>query len=929
MMNPDFQMKHNLPPQSTPFIGRSPEINEIVGLIDDPACRLITLVGSGGMGKTRLALEVAHQIIIRETADSAQKFANGVYFITLQPITSPELIASTIAESIGFSFHGQDNPKAQLLAYLRDRQLLLILDNFEHVLDGADLMGDILQVAPHVQILVTSREALNLQEEWVRKVRGMRVPDTDQLDQIEAYSAVKLFMDRAHQIRGDFSPDDEQACVIRVCRLVGGMPLAIELAAAWLKRLTCADVANEIERNLDFLTTRMRNVPERHRSMRAVFEHSWNLLEKDERAVFKQCAVFRGGFRREAAEAVADASLLTLSSLVDKSMLRMTPTGRYEIHELLRQFAEEKLDEIDGAKDDAQDRHCEYYSDYLYQRQDNSRNAHQVEFMEEIEADIENIRSAWDWAITYEKWDAIEKALDSLERFYTEKSWYVQGEHTLAAASTILRSDHPTGLRGRVFGHVLARQGFIVLFFGEFEKAKQLALESLSILHQLNASSETFYSLWTMALIAHFQSKFDEAKEWAQQAHVIAKGNNDHWETAMALGTNAGMIHALGDYRDAKQLIQDVIKLCRQINDVWGIAWFLHDLSRIYLELGEFKEAQLLSTESLTLAQKSKTSQVTLWALIIHGKINHARGIYDEAKQQFHDCLQIANETGTYRARVQTLQGLGQIALAQQDYEEAQHLFEQCQSTGGTQLARVLHGLGQVSYALGQYERAKTTYLDCLAEYKESDWRLGIARIHNDLGTVSVALNHNHDAQQYFHEALKEGLEMGVYPTVLETLVGIAQLFATQDNLEQAIELLALALHHPTCHADTKINITRLLAPLEKELPSEIYNAPFERGKANDLDAVAVSLLDTLSGLQTDEDQKSSRVIDQPLVDPLSERELEVLALIAEGLSNREISERLFLTVGTIKVHASNIYSKLDVGKRTEAVARARDLGLL
>jgi predicted ATPase len=437
MINTNFKSNHNLPPQSTPFIGRVREINKIVGLIDDPACRLITLVGSGGMGKTRLALEAVRQIITREISESPPTFANGAYFIALQSVKSHELIASTIAETIGFSFRGQDNPQAQLLDYLRDRQLLLILDNFEHVLEGADLMGDILQVAPNVQLLVTSREALNLQEEWVWHVKGMRFPDVNQVDEIEKYSAIKLFIERAQRVQRDFVPEREQACIIRVCRLVGGMPLAIELAATWLKRLTCADVANEIERNLDFLTTRMRNVPERHRSMRAVFEHSWNLLEQDEREVFKQCAIFRGGFRREAAESVAGASLFTLSSLVDKSLLRVTPTGRYEIHELLRQFAEEKLDETAGAKESTHDRHCEYFADYLHVRQDNSRNAHQVEFMEEIGADIENARVAWDWAIDHKKWGAIGRALDSFGRFYEEKCWYQQANHSFAEAIVV------------------------------------------------------------------------------------------------------------------------------------------------------------------------------------------------------------------------------------------------------------------------------------------------------------------------------------------------------------------------------------------------------------------------------------------------------------------------------------------------------------
>jgi predicted ATPase len=185
MMNSDFPFNHNLPSQSTLFVGRVPEIKKIIGLIYDPACRLLTLVGPGGSGKTRLALESVRQIMTREDSGSAPTFRKGVYFVALQPVNSPNLIVSAIAEAIGFSFHEQEDPKAQLLKYLSESQNLLVLDNFEHLLEGADLIGDILDAAPNVQILVTSREALNLQKEWVRKVRGMRFPDL--VEEIEAY----------------------------------------------------------------------------------------------------------------------------------------------------------------------------------------------------------------------------------------------------------------------------------------------------------------------------------------------------------------------------------------------------------------------------------------------------------------------------------------------------------------------------------------------------------------------------------------------------------------------------------------------------------------------------------------------------------------------------------------------------------------------
>jgi predicted ATPase len=324
-------------------VGRTEELASLSTRLAEAACRLLTLVGPGGNGKTRLAIELARQ--------KAPDFANGVYFVALQPVSSPDRLTATIAEGIGFSFYGQDDPEAQLLSFLSERQSLLLLDNFEHLLETADLLARMLAAAPGLKLLVTSREALNLQEEWLWHVRGMHFPDADRVADIEAFSALKLFTERARRVRQDFSPEAEQSCIIRICQLVGGTPLALELAAAWLKTLPCDKIVHEIERNLDFLASNMRNIPERHRSMRAVFEQSWLLLSEDERLVLKRLSVFRGGFRQPAAEAVAGASLLTLSSLADKSLLYVDASGRFEIHELLRQFAEERLEREAGERE--------------------------------------------------------------------------------------------------------------------------------------------------------------------------------------------------------------------------------------------------------------------------------------------------------------------------------------------------------------------------------------------------------------------------------------------------------------------------------------------------------------------------------------------------------------------------------------------------
>jgi DNA-binding CsgD family transcriptional regulator len=318
--------QHNLPLYTTSFIGREQELNDLTVLLDDPNVRLITIAGPGGMGKTRLCVEAARA--------QASHFADGVFFIPLAPLNSVAEIAPAIAKGVNLRLKTDGDPREQVLGYLGDKQVLLVLDNFEHFLipsfsppsggenggaseKGTELVTDIIEAAPAVKILVTSRSSLNVGAEWVRYLDGISFPTSSDVEKIETYGAVKLFYDRVRRVRGDFSLVDHRDCVLEICRLVYGMPLAIELATAWLKALSCQNMAREIRHNIDILTTKQRDIDERHRSIRAVFDYSWRLLTDEEQRVFRRLSVFRGEFGRVAAEQVAGASLQILSELIE------------------------------------------------------------------------------------------------------------------------------------------------------------------------------------------------------------------------------------------------------------------------------------------------------------------------------------------------------------------------------------------------------------------------------------------------------------------------------------------------------------------------------------------------------------------------------------------------------------------------------------
>src|ERR671923_649592 len=344
----------NLPVPRTSFVGRTEELEAIDRLLEDPRCRLLTLVGPGGAGKTRLALEAA--------ARRGDRYPHGVHFVSLVSVASPDFLAPAVAESIQFAVdavHSGFSAQDQLLDYLSGRSTLLVLDNFEHLVEGSAFLSEVIERAPQVELLTTSRERLNVQSEWVFDVEGLGLAENGN----GSSAAVHLFVERAAQVVPGFALDDAgRSQVLRICRLVDGMPLGIELAASWTSVLSCAEIADEIESSIDFLATSMRDVPERHRSLRATIDQSWRLLTDEQRNAFSRLSVFRRSFDRDAATAVTGGNLRLLSELVAKSLLRRSDFGRFELHELLRQYAAEQLRLSPAEEADARERHARHYT---------------------------------------------------------------------------------------------------------------------------------------------------------------------------------------------------------------------------------------------------------------------------------------------------------------------------------------------------------------------------------------------------------------------------------------------------------------------------------------------------------------------------------------------------------------------------------------
>ncbi|MFN8457938.1 MAG: tetratricopeptide repeat protein [Anaerolineae bacterium] len=817
---------HNLPPQPTPFIGRETELAELSSRLNDSACRLLTLVGPGGVGKSRLALQAA-----AKTLDS---FLHGVYFVSLTAVSSSEFVVPTLADALKFTFYGGEEPRTQLLNHLRHKEMLLILDNFEHLLastkegegGGIELLTQILAAAPDVKLLVTSRERLNLQGEWLFEVQGLPFPQlpadalSDQkhlTEKVESYSAVQLFVQSAGRIQADFSlTEAEKLAVARICDLVAGLPLGIELAAAWVRLLSCAEIAQEIERNLNFLATSVRDVPERHRSLRAVFAHSWNLLSAAEQQVFKQLSVFRGGFRREAAERLTGANLPVLAALVDKSFLRRSASGRYEIHELLRQYAAEKLAASPPEQEQTQDLHCDYYLNFLAQREAQLTGEKQKETLAEISAEIENARAGWRWAVAQGQIAPLEKAAEGLYLFYDLRSRFQEGNEAFrqtanlwineAKIALIFSSEQKKLLRGKILNY----QGWFCYRLGDYDQAKTLFLQSLHIFQQLETQEYIAIALSNLGKVAVYLGEYTEAKELSQKSLILMRATGDQKRMIGALTNLGNVAFVEGEYNEAKQYLQECLDLAKARGDRHSAALSLNNLGLVINTMGQHAEAKQYHQEALTISQEIGDQFVAALSLINLGSAAYYLNEHLEARLYFQQSLNICRETGDRRG-----------------------------------LALSFYHLGLAAEKLGEYLEAKRQYEAGLTIFREIGDRRGIMNVLDCLGSTTLALGEAAypQAEQYFHQALKIGLDIQEIPRLVGITIEFAALLKARGEKEEALLLLGLAGNYPAINQSSQDKAEQLLAELENELPPEVTAVAREKAQAMSLETVVAAIV--------------------------------------------------------------------------------------
>jgi DNA-binding SARP family transcriptional activator len=861
--------RHNLPAQPIPLVGRERELIEIGERLEDPDCRLLTLVGPGGAGKTRLALEAA--------AAQLDHFADGAYFVTLAQLQSAEAIVPTIAHAIGLSFHGGGDPGDQLLSYLGSKRMLLILDNFEHLLaydrqdeeDGSSLVARIVGAAPRITLLVTSRAALKLQQEHLYHICGMLYPDlrTGELaagatQDVLRYSAVQLFVQRARQVQRDFALSARNVTdVIRICALVSGMPLGILLASSWVRMLPPGEIVAQLETGLDLLETDLGDVPERQRSMRAVFDHSWDLLSVRERQVMQPLSVLRGGFTREAALAVAGASLLELRSLVARSLVQPADRARFQVHELLRQYAEEKLAEVPGASQAARDRHAVYYSAALEAWGSDLKGPRQREALLEMDLEIGNVRAAWDWAVRQGDRKLLRRAGEGLWLYYLRRGLSHEAVAAFHRAASRLRA---TGASGDAVSASAALDLITVLRWHAAAElrlyhgavAQHVAEEALDILRGPHLIREDTRALEAGLLVALGDAQRStgqgDSKVSFTRGLALAQAVGDKWLAAMALVRLGSAVADSGDWPEAWGQLEESLTLFRAVGDERGIAQVTGALAFVLMSAGEVEAAERRGREALSAMRSlgdphgaANALDAVAFALLLQGKNAEGQNLFEER-------LAIIKDLGL--SPVGCLTGLGWARMQQGQYEGAREDLEsglQIASGEGAHSMAAAYAslLGRLAVRDSAYADARRLCSRSIVGFDACESTENAFWARGSLGLAEIALGEIDNARRCAVEGLTWARDQASLFVLCDVLPLVAQIFLAEGETERAVEIYALACMLPAVANSQWCEdvVGKPIAHAAASLPLEAAAAAQLRGRARDMHATIVELIDEFS----------------------------------------------------------------------------------
>jgi predicted ATPase/DNA-binding CsgD family transcriptional regulator len=806
-----------LPLPLTPLIGREAALAEILSRLGQTQVRLISLTGPPGVGKTRLGLQAAHEVQL--------DFTDGVYFVALASIQDPDLVVPTIAQTLGLPQEGERQPLDRLRAFLPDKQLLLVLDNFEQVVAAAPALVDLLALGPGLKMLVTSRAALRLRGEYEIAVSPLAVPDLERLSGVTGlaeYAAVSLFVERAQSIKPDFQLTTANAPhVAEICARLDGLPLALELAAARIKLLSPQTILARLERRMELLAGGPVDLPARQQTLRQTLDWSYNLLTPDEQRLFRRLAVFVGGCTLAGAEAVAHAAgepalevINTAALLIDKSLIRqIEPAGNEPRLVMLESIHDYALDQLAANQEETAVRrsHLSYYVDLAETAEAGLNGPAQPYWLNRLEVEHGNLRAALRQALAQDELGQFLRLAGAVWQFWFLRGYMSEGQRWLEAG--LAKAQAVTAaVRAKAYGGA----GVLAAYLGNYRQAKFFSEQSLTASQALDFKPGIAGALNTLAFIAGMQGDHANARAFGQESVAICRALDNRPELARALNFAAIAAWLRGDYPAAQALVEEGLTLARLLDDQQRVASFLYGL----------------------------------------GLVTVAQGRFISARPYFAEALATLRALGDKRSITMCLAGLADIALSQNDTTTACTLAQEA------------------------------------------------LLILNEVG------------DRWFAAYSLDGLAVAL--TVEGDMDRAARFFGAATGLRQA---LGAALPVPRQPA-----YDRYLPIVQARLDQPSFNAAWAEGQAMTLEQLVAAGIGRPPAVAPPADPPLSPRL---LLDDLTSREIEILRLVAQGLTNVQVADKLVISRHTVHTHLSSIYGKLGVTSRMAAVRYAADHHLI
>lgn len=912
------QVRHNLPLQATPLVGREPHTQHIRHTLKHDDVPLLTLTGPGGMGKTRLALQVAKEML--------NDFADGVYFVPLATVVDTPTLVASVVQALGLP---GEQKLDQLKTYLKPRNMLLVLDNFEQLIASAEVVAELIANAPHLKIVVTSREGLHITGEHQYPLPPLTLPASNakvSSQELGHYEAIRLFVQRAKAVKPDFALTKANApAVVELCRQLDGLALAIELAAARIKLMSPQALLGRMDERLKFLTGGPKDSPERHQTLRATLDWSFNLLSDEEKQLFARMGVFAGGASLEAIEAVCGEVEVfeQLSSLVEKSLIVAGEEAepRFGMLETIREYAVEKL-EASPELGVLRERHARYFLKLAEASVAGLAGSGQPVLNKQLGPEQDNFRITLTWCLQGEV-ELGQRLAVALHPFWEIRGYFAEGRRWLEALLNA-PGESPAPLRGTLFHAAanLARQQ------GDLEQAHSLAQQALQIRRGVGDTLPITQSLRILATIAAQHCDHQAAVAALEEALLLQRKLGDPVEMAGLLNNLGVMSQRLGQLQQARQYYQEALGLARATGNGYGLSFITCNLAIVLHLQGDLLGALEPLDEALAAAQKINAHRPMGEALLCRGHLEQDRQNYPLAQSYFEQALATHRETG---ARFEAAMALGRLGMLWVDagrLEQAQPALDQAlvelrSLDFKLGVSHVLWAVAKVYGLKGDQKTADRIHREALALARAVGSRELIAA--NLLGLALLAQQGGEQGTAF--DLLAEGLPqarvtyMRLTAAYLEAIAGIwaeRGQYSQAAQLFGAVQALRQTIHTPIALVD-RARYERDIAKVRDGLEQDSFNAAWNHGRAMGLDEAISFALGQASALA----KTKSGVID------LTARELEVLQLLAQGHSTKKIASQLDISFHTANAHVRSIMSKLGVSTRSAATRKALELKLV